>query len=267
VGLSVVKNDVAQLVNFLKVQQLRKTKGMQVQPVSRHLVFYGNPGTGKTTVARLVSQIYKALGILSNGHLVETDRAGLVAGYIGQTALKVQELVQKALGGILFIDEAYTLASGDAQDFGREAIDILLKLMEDHRDDLIVVVAGYTDKMEIFLSTNPGMRSRFNKYLRFDDYSPPDLLQITKLFCSQAHYKLSASAERKLLEMFTELYSHRDETFGNGRLARNIFEQTISRQGNRIISLNKIDDVILSTIEEGDLPMEHFFSSDFTLCS
>ena len=173
VGLDDVKRDVQEMVNFLKIQQLRASKGMNSTPTSKHLVFYGNPGTGKTTIARQLSQIYKALGVISKGHLVETDRAGLVAGYIGQTALKVHEVVNKALGGILFIDEAYTL-NGEGQDFGSEAIDTLLKLMEDNRDDLIVIVAGYTGKMSKFLATNPGanilitcffnLKTLFNRY-------------------------------------------------------------------------------------------------------
>lgn len=253
IGLEEVKTDVVQLVNFLKVQQMRQAKGLAAPSISRHLVFYGNPGTGKTTVARVIAQIYKSLGILSNGHLVETDRAGLVGGYIGQTALKVHDVVNKALGGVLFVDEAYTLSSGGAQDFGIEAIETLLKLMEDHRSDLIVIVAGYTEKMGKFLSANPGMASRFNKHLNFKDYNPVQLLEICRLFCSQTGFVLSPSANAKLGEIFSVLYSRRDETFGNGRLARNIFEETISNQANRIISLPDIDERTLSTIETADL--------------
>lgn len=255
IGLDDVKRDVQEMVNFLKIQQLRASKGMSTTPTSKHLVFYGNPGTGKTTIARLLSEIYKALGVISKGHLVETDRAGLVAGYIGQTALKVHEVVNKALGGILFIDEAYTL-TGEGQDFGSEAIDTLLKLMEDNRDDLIVIVAGYTGKMSKFLATNPGLKSRFNKYLSFNDYSPEQLQKIFLRLCENGSFKLTAEAEQKLLGIFKILYEVKDETFGNARLARNLFEQTVNNQANRIIALTDITEELLSTIEVVDIPVD-----------
>ena len=254
IGLERVKNEVKQLVNFLKVQQLRQAKGMSTMPVSRHLVFYGNPGTGKTTVARLLSQIYRALEILSAGHLLETDRSGLVAGYVGQTAMKVKEVVNKALGGILFIDEAYSLSSGDGEDFGREAIETLLKMMEDHRHDLVVVVAGYTTKMDEFLSSNPGLRSRFNKFIYFEDYTTEQLKQIFQSFCKKADYKLTPAAEERLMSVFNLLTAFRDETFGNARAARNLFEATISKQANRIVSLPEINEEVLSTIDAMDIP-------------
>ncbi len=254
VGLDNVKKEMTKLVNYLKVQQVRQSKGMKVSPVSHHLVFYGNPGTGKTTVARLLSGIYKALNILSEGHLVETDRASLVAGYIGQTALKVKEVVDKALGGILFIDEAYTLSAGEEGDYGQEAIDVLLKLIEDNRDNLVVIVAGYTDKMDNFLSSNPGLRSRFNTYLSFDDYTPSQLVTIFETFCRKADFELSISARERLKTLFTWLYDKRDETFGNARLARNLFEMAINNHANRIISMPVMTEQVLSTIEVVDIP-------------
>lgn len=254
VGLERVKNEVKQLVNYLKVQQMRRAKGMTVLPISRHIVFFGNPGTGKTTVARLLAQIYKALEILSTGHLTETDRAGLVAGYVGQTALKVKEVVNKALGGILFIDEAYSLSSGDGEDFGQEAIETLLKMMEDHRHELAVVVAGYTNKMDEFLSSNPGLRSRFNKFIHFEDFTAEQLKQIFISFCKKAGFTLTGDAEEKLANVFNLLTAFRDESFGNARLARNLFEATINKQANRIVSLPEISETVLSTIEAADIP-------------
>jgi AAA+ superfamily predicted ATPase len=255
IGLDAVKTDVIQLVNYLKVQQLKHSKGMRSFPVSLHYVFYGNPGTGKTTVARLLAQIYQSLGLLSKGHLVETDRSGLVAGYLGQTALKVNEVVSKALGGILFIDEAYSLTKRE-DSFGEEAIEVLIKQMEDHRDDLIVIVAGYTDKMDEFLSSNPGLHSRFNKYLKFQDYGPAELAAIFERFAAKEDMHLSTDAREKLQSVFQTAYNTRDNTFGNGRLARNLYERVISNQANRIVSLSDVTDLNLSTIEAEDIPVE-----------
>jgi hypothetical protein len=254
VGLERVKADVRQLVNFLKVQKMREEQGLKSLPVSRHLVFYGNPGTGKTTVARLLAEVYRTLGILRRGHLVETDRAGMVAGFVGQTAIKVREAVQKALGGLLFVDEAYTLSSGGENDFGREAVETLLKMMEDHRDDLVVVVAGYTGKMQEFLDSNPGLRSRFNRHVHFDDYDPQQLVRIFQTFCHKADFKLTPGGEKELAAVFRVLTASRDETFGNARTARNLFEAAISKQANRIVSLPEVNKEILLAIEAADIP-------------
>jgi SpoVK/Ycf46/Vps4 family AAA+-type ATPase len=253
IGLDRVKKEVSQLVDFIRVQKLRKDRGLPVTPVSHHLVFYGNPGTGKTTVARLIAEIYRALGILTRGHLVETDRSGLVAGYVGQTALKVRELTAKAVGGILFIDEAYALGGGQQQDFGHEAIETLLKLMEDFRSDFVVIVAGYPTKMGTFFESNPGLSSRFNRFFKFDDYSPEQLTDIFGRFCDKAGYSLTPEALTKVNHVLSEYWSVKDERFGNARLARNEFERAINGQASRIVHMRDIDLRTLSTIETADI--------------
>ena len=237
VGLKEVKRDVKSLVNLMKVRKLRQENDLPVPPMSLHMVFMGNPGTGKTTVARLVSGLYAAIGVLSKGQLVEVDRSGLVAGYVGQTALKTQEVIKSALGGVLFIDEAYSLSSGGENDFGREAIETILKAMEDHRDDLIVIVAGYTGPMSEFLSSNPGLESRFNKYFYFPDYNGEELLEIFKIQCKKNSYALTEESEKAAKELFDSLYEERDENFGNGRDVRNRFEDMVVRQSNRVAAM------------------------------
>ena len=237
-GLEQVKQDVKSLINLVKVRRLREEAGLPVPPMSLHLVFLGNPGTGKTTVARLLARLYHAIGVLPKGQLVEVDRSGLVAGYVGQTALKTQEAVQKALGGVLFIDEAYALVNQDsATDFGREAIEVLLKNMEDHRDDLIVIAAGYSGLMEKFIHSNPGLESRFNKYFYFEDYTGPQLMEIFQSMCQKNGYVLSPEAAQWAEQDFLSLYEGRDENFGNARDVRNLFEKAVSRQSDRVAQL------------------------------
>lgn len=255
IGLNAVKQNVRQLTNYVKILQIRRSKGLKISEMSYHMVFHGNPGTGKTTVARLIAEIYRALGVISKGHLVETDRAKLVAAYVGQTAIKTTEVANTALGGVLFIDEAYSLAPADrGNDFGQEAIDTLLKFMEDHRDDLVVIVAGYPKEMGRFIGCNPGLQSRFNKNISFDDYSPEELINIFNHFCQQNDYRLAKDAVEKLTSIFQCAYENRDKSFGNARLARNIFEQAIQNQSTRILSMDMTGDV-LSTIEAADIPV------------
>lgn len=254
VGLNGVKSRVRDWVDQIKVFQMRKERGMSVPDMSYHLVFTGNPGTGKTTVARLMAQIYCALGILSEGHLVEVDRSDLVAGYIGQTAVKTRDVLKKASGGVLFIDEAYALANGSSNDFGQEAIDTVLKEMEDKRDDLVIIVAGYDGLMERFIDSNPGLRSRFKNYIRFADYTGDELYKIFMSLCKKSQYTVTDDAKAALLNYFTALYANRDKNFGNGRDVRNAFENIITRQSKRVARLKNPTDEQMSTVTVEDLP-------------
>ena len=256
IGLKVVKTEITNIYNLVKVQKVRASKGLNAPDISYHCVFTGNPGTGKTTVARLVAQIYKKLGILSKGHLVETDRSGLVAEYVGQTAVKTNKIIDTALDGVLFIDEAYSLVqNGGRNDYGLEAIATLLKRMEDNRDRLVVILAGYSDRMEQFINSNPGLQSRFNRYINFEDYSADELTSIYKLNLSKFDYKMTPEASEVIKNVMEEAVAHKDKNFGNARFVRNLFEKTIEQQAKRLASssLSSITDEDLVKITKEDV--------------
>lgn len=248
VGLEEIKSDVTNLVNLMKMQIRRKNQGLKMIPISLHLVFSGNPGTGKTTVARILADIYKDIGILSKGHLVEVDRSNLVAGYVGQTAIKTQEKINEALGGILFIDEAYTL-SKDENDYGQEAIDTILKAMEDHRDDFVVIVAGYSELMQKFINSNPGLRSRFNKYIYFPDYNVEELVSIFLNMCKEYDYVLSEDAKDAMKKIIYNMEKNKDANFANARDVRNLFERVITQQATRLSKM-QTEDIMRIEVED-----------------
>lgn len=242
VGLDAIKTDVNNLVNLMKMQIRRQQQGLKPVPVSLHLVFSGNPGTGKTTIARILADIYKEIGILSKGHLVEVDRSGLVAGYVGQTAIKTQEKINESLGGILFIDEAYTLAK-EGNDYGQEAIDTILKAMEDHRNDFIVIVAGYSDLMHKFINSNPGLKSRFNKYINFPDYTADEMIEIFMTMCNEYAFELTDDAKDTMETKIRSLEANKGDNFANARDVRNIFEGVITKQASRL-AMTDTDDIM-----------------------
>ncbi|MBI2420328.1 MAG: AAA family ATPase, partial [Ignavibacteriales bacterium] len=251
-GLESVKKSVDKLISGIKVSKMREERGLKVIRKNLHSVFLGNPGTGKTTVARLMSTIYKEMGLLEKGHLVEVDRSALVAGYQGQTASKTDDVIKKALGGTLFVDEAYTLARG-GNDFGQEAIDTLLKRMEDYKDQLIVIVAGYTEEMKGFIDANPGMQSRFTNYFEFEDYNPRQMLEIATMIAEKSGYHLDEGGLQSLLDKFTKLYKNRDANFGNARTVRNLLYKAISNQEERILTVMNPTDDDLTTITFEDV--------------
>jgi len=257
IGLQSVKADVLDTKNYLTVQEIRRQKGLSVPSVSNHMVFCGNPGTGKTTVARIMGQIFQELGALSIGHLVETDRSGLVGGYLGQTAVKTKKVLEKSLGGILFIDEAYTLTSGTQGDsYGQEAIDTILKFMEDHRDDLVVIAAGYSEPMASFLDSNPGLKSRFNKYIDFQDYEPGELAEIFVKLARDSEYILDEDTTKHIEYICEELHASKGQNFGNGRTIRNLFEKSLINQSNRLVRDSATLESGISTLSKDDIRLE-----------
>ena len=242
IGLESVKKEVRSLANFVKVQKQR----------------YGSPGTGKTTVARIVGRIYKDLGVLKRGHTVETDRSGLVAKYMGQTAMKTDDVVQQALDGVLFIDEAYSLVpeGGNGEDYGQEVVSTLLKRMEDYRDRLVVIIAGYKGEMKRFIDSNPGLQSRFNRYIDFPDYTGAELTDIFKMYMKKNQYTLSPDAETYLREQLDSAVEHKNRNFGNARYARNVFEKAIQQQANRLekrtnLSKEDLTELTIADLQEG----------------
>jgi len=252
VGLEGVKAEVKLVADLIRVQNLRRQRDLPVVDQSRHLVFAGNPGTGKTTVARLLAQIYRTLGVVGKGHLVETDRSGMVAGFVGQTATKVVEIFDRADQGVLLVDEAYALIRGGGNDFGREAIDTLVKLIEDRRDRVVVIVAGYPDEMGDFIGANPGLRSRFPKTIVFDDYATDELVAIFTSMGEKNGYRCDEAAAAKVRAWFDA--QPRDKGFGNGRVARNLFEASVARHAGRVVAIEGPTDDDLTTLTEPDVP-------------
>lgn len=253
IGLSSVKEEVERLTNFIKIMKVREKQGLPVSEISYHCVFTGNPGTGKTTVARILANIYSELGVIKKGHLVETDRSGLVAEYVGQTAVKTNKIIDSALDGVLFIDEAYSLVNGGNNDYGTEAISTLLKRMEDDRKRLVVILAGYGNEMQTFINSNPGLQSRFNRYIDFPDYNTGELLEIYKRNLNKHKYTLSVEAEAFVSAYLSNAVANKDKNFGNARFVRNFFEKTLENQAMRLASIGHLTSEMLCEISIEDV--------------
>ncbi len=253
IGLDKAKKLVKEIKAFVEIQKKREEEKLNTEPIVLHMIFRGNPGTGKTTVARILGKIFKEMGILEKGHLIEVERADLVGEFIGHTAQKTRDQIRKALGGILFIDEAYSLARGGEKDFGKEAIDTLVKAMEDYKDNLILILAGYQKEMEEFLNTNPGLRSRFPIQIDFEDYSIDELIKISKLMLEKREYKLSKGAEKKLRKILEQKRFKNQDKVGNARLVRNLIEKAIRMQAVRLVNKKNVSRQDLIYIQDGDL--------------
>lgn len=256
IGLNAVKVEIQRLANYLQVEEKRKSAGLAANKQAIHLVFTGNPGTGKTTVARIMAKLLYGFNVLNEDKLIETERSGLVGGYVGQTAIKTKKVIDSALNGVLFVDEAYTLSGKGGEDFGQEAIDTMLKQMEDNRDSLVVIAAGYTSEMEQFLSSNPGLKSRFTRFIDFPDYNVKELCKIFVLLATKNQYELTSLALANVAIIFHQLYSKRGKNFGNGRLVRNLFEKTLGNHSDRIVTIEGLSKSDLTTISDVDLPYE-----------
>ena len=252
-GLKSVKDKVNDLIAYQKVQQLRKLHGLNNAKNTLHLAFTGNPGTGKTTVARIVGRIYKQIGLLSKGHFIEASRTDLIAGYQGQTALKVKKIMERAKGGVLFIDEAYSITENEHSDsYGRECLTELTKALEDYRDDLVVIVAGYTEPMKKFFESNPGLKSRFNTFIEFDDFKSDELMDILLNMCKHNNYELSDELLAKMKIYFEQQIENKGEDFANGRLVRNIYDHLVMTHAKRVVNMSNVTKVDLTLIVEQD---------------